>query len=476
MARKTVKRVKTGSLERRFSMARAGFLAGARYATASAGGLFAAPDQREARRRRNLSQRAEELVEELGQLKGSVVKIGQMMALFGEHFLPEEVTEALHTLENSTTALEWPAVEKHLRQQLGSVKLAELEVDPQPLGAASLGQVHRARRKSDGTELALKIQYPGVANAIDSDMRALVRLLKLSRLVPITEQFNQWLDEVRDMLGREVDYDLEAHTTRHFRDALADDPRFVVPEVYSDYSTHNILCLSYEEGVHISDPSVVSLSQERRNFLGRAIMELCCREVFEWNKMQTDPNFGNYLMRVGDDGKDKIVLLDFGAIRDFDDEVLGPGREMIRAAWLHDSERLFGAMRALEFLDGEVPRRLLDDFAALCFEAIEALQDPDRFPPPKSVVNDKGEYLWGESNLPNRVMNRASRTALSVHFDVPPKEFIFLFRKLLGAYTFLHVIKAQVRGNTILEPFIHMREDEDRERVAQKINGQAADS
>ncbi|HCQ37069.1 MAG TPA: ABC transporter, partial [Alcanivorax sp.] len=270
--------------------------------------------------------------------------------------------------------------------------------------------------------------------------------------------------------------DLEAHTTRHFREALADDPRFVVPEVYGDYSTHNILCLSYEEGVHISDPSVVSLSQERRNFLGRAIMELCCREVFEWNKMQTDPNFGNYLMRVGDDGKDKIVLLDFGAIRDFDDEVLGPGREMIRAAWLHDSERLFGAMRALEFLDGEVPRRLLDDFAALCFEAIEALQDPDRFPPPKSVVNDKGEYLWGESNLPNRVMNRASRTALSVHFDVPPKEFIFLFRKLLGAYTFLHVIKAQVRGNTILEPFIHMREDEDRERVAQKINGQAADS
>ena len=222
MARKTVKRVKTGSLERRFSMARAGFLAGARYATASAGGLFAAPDQREARRRRNLSQRAEELVEELGQLKGSVVKIGQMMALFGEHFLPEEVTDALHTLENSTTALEWPAVEKHLRQQLGSVKLAELEVDPQPLGAASLGQVHRARRKSDGAELALKIQYPGVANAIDSDMRALVRLLKLSRLVPITEQFNQWLDEVRDMLGREVDYDLEAHTPRHFRDALAD--------------------------------------------------------------------------------------------------------------------------------------------------------------------------------------------------------------------------------------------------------------
>ena len=235
MARKTVKRVKTGSLERRFSMARAGFLAGARYATASAGGLFAAPDQREARRRRNLSQRAEELVEELGQLKGSVVKIGQMMALFGEHFLPEEVTEALHTLENSTTALEWPAVEKHLRQQLGSVKLAELEVDPQPLGAASLGQVHRARRKSDGAELALKIQYPGVANAIDSDMRALVRLLKLSRLVPITEQFNQWLDEVRDMLGREVSRDVIGHLRR--LDMIASGPRSPQPGAPYTYVT-----------------------------------------------------------------------------------------------------------------------------------------------------------------------------------------------------------------------------------------------
>ena len=470
MARKTVKRVKTGSLERRFSLARAGFLAGARYATTSAGGLFSSAEKREARRRENLSERAQELVDELGRLKGSVVKIGQMMALFGEHFLPEEVTAALHTLENSTSALEWPAVEKHLKQQLGTVKLSELEVDPEPLGAASLGQVHRARRKSDGRQLVLKIQYPGVADAIDSDMRALVRLLKLSRLVPITEQFNQWLDEVRAMLGREVDYDLEAHTTRHFRKALLDDPRFVVPEVFSDYSTNNILCLSYEEGVHISDPSVTELSQERRNFLGRAIMELCCREVFEWDKMQTDPNFGNYLMRVGADGRDQIVLLDFGAIRDFDDDVLGPGREMIRAAWYHDTERLVRAMRALGFLSGEVPRRLLDDFAALCFEAIEALQDPDRFPPPPSVINERGEYLWGESDLPNRVMNRASRTALSVHFDVPPKEFIFLFRKLLGAYTFLHVIKAQVRGNTILGPFVHMREELDQEIVDQKLN------
>lgn len=470
MAKKTVKRVKTGSFERRFSMARAGIMAGARYATLTAGTFFSPADEREQRRKDILSRQAQELVEELGKLKGSVVKIGQMMALFGEHFLPEEVTQALHSLESNTTALDWPAMERHLKRELGELKLQQLTIDKEPLGAASLGQVHKAIRNSDGYELCLKIQYPGVADAIDSDMRAIVQLLKFSRLVPITEQFNQWLNEVREMLGREVDYDLEAFTTRHFRSLLQDDPRFVVPEVFTEYSTNNVLCTSFEHGISVNDPAVLKLSQPRRNFIGRAIMELCCREVFEWDKMQTDPNFGNYLLRVGDHPEDdQVVLLDFGAIREFDDEILGPGREMIRGAWHHDADRLLNAVESLEFM-ADVPRRLLDDFASMCFEAVEVLQDPDRFPPPPHVLNERGEYLWGKSDLPTRMINKASRNALSVHFDVPPKEFIFLARKLLGAYTFLHVIEAEVRGNSILEPFLHMREQEDREVVARKLH------
>ncbi len=83
--------------------------------------------------------------------------------------------------------------------------------------------------------------------------------------------------------------------------------------------------MTFERGIGVNDPAVLEFSQTRRNFIGRAIMELCCREVFEWNKMQTDPNFGNYLLRIGETPEqDQIVLLDFGAIRDFDNEVLGP--------------------------------------------------------------------------------------------------------------------------------------------------------
>src|SRR5690606_24732622 len=114
------------------------------------------------------------------------------------------------------------------------------------------------------------------------------------------------------------------------------------------------------------------------------------------------------------------------------------------------------------------PKRLLEDFAAMCFEAVEVLQDPERYPPPAHVLNEKGEYRWGKSDLPSRLVARAGRNALSVHFDVPPKEFIFLARKLLGAYTFLHVIEAEVRGNAVLDPFLPMSEQEDLALVARK--------
>lgn len=450
-----VSRIKTGALERRFSMARAGFMASARFALQSAGNLLNSGEAREQRQKQILSEQAQYLVKELGKLKGSVVKVGQMMALLGEHFLPAEVTAALHTLENETTALDWPAMSRHLRSELGD-RMDELDIETEPLGAASLGQVHRARRKSDGRELALKIQYPGVAAAIDSDLQALVQLLKLTRLVPITEEFNAWLDEVHAMLSREVNYHLELATTRHFGEVLAGDPRFRVPEVFPEFSTGSVLCTSFERGVGVSDPRVLALPQARRNEIGRAIMDICCREVFVWNKMQTDPNFGNYLIRIAEEpgGQDVIVLLDFGAFRDFDEAVLGPGREMIRASFFRDRPRLVRAMHDLNFLNKNVPDAVLDQFVALCFMAVEVLADPDVHPMPDYVLNDRKEYLWGKSDLPDRVIAQASKSAFSLHFDVPPKEFIFLARKLLGAYTFLHVIRAEVRGDTILRQYL----------------------
>lgn len=161
---KSVSRIKTGSFERRLSLTRAGLFAGTRMASHMATNWFSNKETREQRHRAMLSSQARFLVDELGRLKGSVVKIGQVMALYGEHFLPpEEVTEALHTLEDQTTSLEWPAIERVLKAELGGEsRLSELDIDPEPIGAASLGQVHRAVRRSDGWSLCSKCSTPPV--------------------------------------------------------------------------------------------------------------------------------------------------------------------------------------------------------------------------------------------------------------------------------------------------------------------------
>ncbi len=460
---KTVARIRTGSFERRLSLTRAGLYAGGRMASHMATSWLSSADQRETRKRAMMSKQARFLVDELGQLKGSVVKIGQMMALYGEHFLPEEVTEALHTLEDQTSALEWKAIEKVLQEELGADRLRDLKVDPEPIGAASLGQVHRARRRSDGLELVLKVQYPGVARAVDSDLDAVAQLLRMARLVSFGPEFNDWLEEVREMMHREVDYSLEAATTDKFRTMLADDPRFVVPRVLPEYSTSHIIAQTFEHGHAVSSEAVRALDVDRRSRLGKAALELFFRELFDWGEIQTDPNFGNYRIRIaGEPGSDphddQIVLLDFGAVQSYSDEFLAPVIQMIRASYEQDAEGVIDGGVALHFMSRNWPDDVLLKFAEVCMSVLEPLA-PANSEWPDYAVNADGQYRWKESDLPSRVARQAARSAISRYFQVPPKEFVFLNRKLIGVYTFIAVLRAEFNGEPLLREFLYTEEE-----------------
>lgn len=450
-----LKQLKTSSMDRRLSIAKASLLAGTRWAASNATTMFSSEAEKEKKRKKAMKEQADYLVSEIGKLKGSIVKIGQMMALYGEHFLPEEITQALNTLNNQTIALAWPAIKQHLEQQLGS-KLDDLTIDHEPLGTASLAQVHRATRKSDGLEIVLKIQYPGVADAIDSDMSLFKNMLKLTRIVPQTREFDQWFDEVREMLHREVNYDIEAATTRRFAERLKDDPRYVVPHIIDEYCTDQILCMTFERGVPINSPVMLSLPQERRNQLGEASLEIAVREIFEWGEMQTDPNFGNYLVQLGNgsDNKDKIVLLDFGAIRQFDEHLLSVARNLIQAGYHHNSDEMVNAMTGYEFFDS-IPQSIKPDMAKVFLLATEAFStianNPDL---PEGVMDEQQRYDWKKSQLHSRVMQRASKSMASRYFSVPPKEFMFISRKFIGAYTFMTVIDAKTNVRNMVEKFL----------------------
>lgn len=452
-----MKRLKTGAFERRLSLAKAGFIAGARFATGAAGSMFASPEERDEKRRRVMAEQAQYLVRELGKLKGSVVKIGQMMALYGEHFLPEEITRALHQLNDDTTALAWSSLEPVLRSQLGEKRFSELDIDPEPLGAASLAQVHRATRRSDGAELVLKIQYPGVAQAIDSDLNLVTQMLRLTKAVPQSREFEEWLDEVRLMMHREVNYPQEMETTRLFHSYLKGDERFIVPRIYTDYCTDTVLCMSFERGVPINSPIVLGLSQERRNRIAAASLDICCREVFEWGEIQTDPNFGNYLVRLAEkDGEaDRIVLLDFGAVRDFPDDLLDLARKLTRAAFYKDRAAMQAAMQGFSFFDN-MQAGIKESITDLFFLAMEPFSDLKDAPP--ETLNANGDYCWARSKLHVRATSMAAKSAASRHFSVPPKEFMFISRKFMGAYTFMTVIDAQIKARGLLEPYLKLEE------------------
>ena len=454
----TLKRVKTGAFERRFSMARAGFVAGTRLAAQSAGNMFSAKDQRAGKQKQILSKQAHYLADEIGKLKGSIVKIGQMMALYGEHFLSVEVTEALHTLEDDTAALEWATIHKELVQELGDDRLALLNIEETPLGAASIGQVHKATIISSGEQICLKVQYPGVAEAVDSDLSAVETLLRVMKLVPITEEFKAWFQEIREMMHREVDYDHEREKTKLFRERLKGDNRFVVPKVYDQFCSKRVVATAYEPGLNIDAADTKALSQQRRNQICSAALDLCWKEVFEWGEMQTDPNFGNYFVQLGNgiDEIDKIVLLDFGAVREFSDHTLIPGRKIVAAAYLHDDKMLLEAMDQLNLFRPNTPDDARRGLLKLCYMAIEPFADAERFPPPSYLLNDKNEYIWGDSNLPARLSMQAGLSAAGSnrHFTMPPRELMFLVRKIMGAYTFMSVLKAEIRGSDILAPYV----------------------
>ena len=140
---------------------------------------------------------ARRFVRELGKLKGTYVKIGQMMALLGEHFLPPALTEALRDLASDTEPLPWRSIRPALQAALGE-RMAELDIEPQAIAAASLAQVHRATVKASGEQICLKVQYPGLAEVIDADFDNVVRMLVLAR----------WVSQVA---GFEVDMDGETH-------------------------------------------------------------------------------------------------------------------------------------------------------------------------------------------------------------------------------------------------------------------------
>jgi predicted unusual protein kinase regulating ubiquinone biosynthesis (AarF/ABC1/UbiB family) len=398
-----------------------------------------------------LLSQATVLASELGQLKGSAMKVGQMISVYGEHFLPPEVNQILKSLQYKSPSLEWTAIEKVLLEQLGAEKLALLEIDYQPLASASIGQVHRARIKASGHEIVLKIQYPGLDKAIDSDLKALRTLFGVLQVLPQAPPLDQIFAEVREMFLQEVDYRKELDSTAFFRTAVQDDPRLIVPEVFAEFSTSRVLATSYETGEFIDSPTVQALSQERRNHLAQVALELYFRELFELGFVQTDPHMGNYRVRLSSDGKnDQLVLLDFGAVRRFTPEFVSDYKDLIRASLARDSQGVQAAAEKLGFSQSGDPPELKKIFTEFCAMMVEPFRIANELPEQSELFDSEGRYDWRASDLPKRLTVKVSHVLRGFRLREPPREVVFLDRKTGGVFIFCSILGAKLQVREVL--------------------------
>ncbi len=463
-----MKSIKKGGLSRRLSIGVAGAKGGLGLLQAKAGSLLLPKDQQQAHNDKALEREAKRFVEHLGELKGAYVKIGQMLALYGEHILPVQVTSALHTLESSTTPLDWGVMRPVLVSELGQEVVSAMMIDQQALAAASLSQVHKARfdltkanftqNADDESAICIKIQYPEIANAIEDDFKNMMQMLALARWVKSGRQMESLTKELKHYLVRETNYRYELETASKVGDLLRGDNRYQVPHYYEKACTKKVLTMEYVDGVDVTDPSVQSLSQKRRNALAESMLELFFKEAFEWRLMQTDPNFGNYRISIDNHSdNDKLVLLDFGAVHELSESFSKALQVAIMAAQEGDTPSLVEGLIALNCLRQSDSEAVKKSFAEFCQFILEPFKNSFEGVP--SFAIDGDVYHWKASRLLKRAGRVGSQGMLVKGFTVPPSEFMLMVRKLTGVFTFVSALGAKTKSAHLLNAYREIKEE-----------------
>lgn len=383
--------------------------------------------------------RATKLARRLSQMRGAAMKLGQLLSLEGDDLLPPEFVEALAVLRATADTMPVSQVRRALGRAYGKGWEARFrEFDFEPLAAASIGQVHRAVT-SDGRVVALKIQYPGVARSIDSDVNNLAGLLRMTRILPVEVDISEIVNEAKRQLRQEADYLREAEHLKRYRILVADEPFVLVPRVHDDLTTKRVLAMERAEGRPIEDLRSPDYPQSLRDRAGEQLQRLMFRELFEFAFMQTDPNFANYLF---DPDPGRLVLLDFGSAREFSPEFVERYRRISRAMITRDHEEIRRAAVAIGYLGGnESPER-----AKALTDLILLVGEP---------LRHQGRYDFGRSRLAARARDAGFNLVVRKGFmRAPPPETIFLHRKMAGTFMLCARIDARVDTRALIAPYL----------------------
>jgi predicted unusual protein kinase regulating ubiquinone biosynthesis (AarF/ABC1/UbiB family) len=367
------------------------------------------------------------VADQLAKLRGAAMKVGQLISMDSGDLLPPALGDILARLRSNARAMPKSQVVSVLNANWGKGWEKQFKhFSFTPMAAASIGQVHRAQAR-DRRDMAIKIQYPGVRESIDSDVGNVAALLRMSGLLPREMEIKPLLRDAKRQLHDEADYIREGNYLRHYGELLADAPEYLLPQMHPDLTTHSVLAMSFVGGVPIE--SLIDAAQSERDRAVALLFALLLREVFEFRLVQTDPNFANY--RYDTDSR-QLILLDFGATRPYKATMANEFRRLMKGAITGDRAAMSAAAMAIGYFDDttqEKHRQAVLDMGEQAFE-------------PFCLA---GEYDFGASDLPTRI--RVGGTALGLDrefWHLPPADALFLQRKFGGLYLLAIRLKARV--------------------------------
>ena len=404
---------------------------GARYA-ASAPRLFAVAGERRQQLREDLAlQTAEDVAGTLGAMKGVMMKIGQMASYVDDGLSPA-VRQTLARLQDSVPPMSPGLAAAVVEEELGAPPdRAFARWDPRPIAAASVGQVHRAVTL-DGRAVAVKVQYPGIAETIAADLRNVALLRRMLRIAAPAQDADALLSEVRDRVGEELDYRHEAASQRLMAAYYDGHPTIAVPRIIDGLSTRRIMVSELSGGVRFAE--LASWPQHERDLAAETIYRFVFRSLYDVRAFNGDPHPGNYLFQRGG----RVTFLDFGLVRHFTPAELRPLLQMARTICVeHDPGAFRASLENAGFLRPGAPVS-----TQAIVEHLAVFYDTIREPGPRTITTDYA------SSVVRRFFD--VRSPVAAHIAVP-RPYVILQRINLGLFAVLGELSATADWRAISE-------------------------
>ena len=410
---------------------------GARYAS-SAPKLFAAAGEARQQLRQDLAlETAQDVAETLGAMKGVLMKIGQMASYIDEGLSPA-VRRTLSRLQDSVPPMSPQLAATVVDEELGQPpEQAFAEWDPEPIAAASIGQVHRAITH-DGRAVAVKVQYPGIAEAIAADLDNVALLRRMLRITAPSQDVDALLAELRERVLEEIDYCREAENQALFARYYQGHPTIIVPNVIPELSTRRLVTSELAVGARFAD--LADWTQHERDLAAETIYRFVFRSLYELHAFNGDPHPGNYLFH----GDGKVTFLDFGLVKHFTDTELLPLMNMAKNLCVNEDPEAFRrSMVAAGFLRPRAPLSTDEVVEHLAvFYATIRKAEP---------VTMTGDYA---SSVVRRFFDVRSPVA---EYVAIPRSYVVLQRINLGLFAVLGEMTATANWRSIAEeiwPFV----------------------